>query len=210
MRTFTIKSDKCYLLANVILMQIRLYATLRQIVGTKIVEVPVQTEKTVGDLLRSLVQQYPKLDESIWYPNGSLAGHVAVILNGRDIRHLKGVDTPITDDDILDVFPPVGGGSGKDDLTHVTLKFTSHFRKQVGHPLIEFTFKGNTPRQLIPALLEQFEIEDLLFKDGELRPNVRFVIDGRYSYLLGGQDAHIPDGAIVVLVYSWGGRYTSH
>ena len=57
-------------------MQVRLYATLRQIVGTKIVEVPVQTEKTIGDLLRSLVQQHPELDESIWYTNGSLAGHV--------------------------------------------------------------------------------------------------------------------------------------
>ena len=191
-------------------MKVRLYATLRQIVGMKIVEVPVQTEKTIGDLLRSLVHQYPKLDESIWYPNGSLAGHVAVILNGRDIRHLEGVDTPITDDDILDVFPPVGGGSGKDDLTRIMLKFTNLFRKRLGISLTEFSFKGSTLRQFIPALQEQFEIEDLLIKDGELRSNVRVVIDGRYSYLLGGLDAHIPDGAMVVLVYSWGGRYTSH
>ena len=191
-------------------MQVRLYATLRQIVGTKIVEVPVNTEKTIGDVLRSLVRQYPELDESIWNPDKSLAGHVAVILNGRDIRHLEGVDTSITDDGILDVFPPVGGGSGKDDKTRFTLKFTNLFRKRLGISLTEFTFKGSTLRQFIPALLEQFEIEDLLFKDGELRPNVRFVIDGRYSYLLGGQDAHIPDGAMVVLVYSWGGRYTSH
>jgi molybdopterin synthase sulfur carrier subunit len=191
-------------------MQVRLYATLRQIVGTKIVEVPVQTEKTIGDLLRALVQQYPKLDESIWYSDGSLAEHVAVILNGRDIRHLEGVDTPLTDDDILDVFPPVGGGSGKDDLTRIMLKFTNLFRKRLGISLTEFTFKGSTLRQFIPALQEQFEIEDLLIKDGELRSNVRVVIDGRYSYLLGGLDAHIPDGAMVVLVYSWGGLYTSH
>jgi molybdopterin synthase sulfur carrier subunit len=176
----------------------------------KIVEIPVQNEKTIGDLLRSLVQQYPKLDESIWYPNGSLAGHVAVILNGRDIRHLEGVDTPITDDDILDVFPPVGGGSGEDDLTRIMLKFTNLFRKRLGISLTEFTFKGSTLRQFIPALQEQFEIEDLLIKDGELRSNVRVVINGRYSYCLGGLDAHIPDGAMVVLVYSWGGRYTSH
>ena len=191
-------------------MQVRLYATLRQIIGTKIVEIPVNTEKTIGDILRSLVRQYPDLDESIWYPDGSLAGHVAVILNGRDIRHLEGVDTPITDDGILDVFPPVGGGSGKDDKTRFTLKFTNLFRKRLGISLTEFTFKGSTLRQLIPALLEQYEIEDLMIKDGVLRSNVRVVIDGRYSYLLGGLDAHIRDGAMVVLVYSWGGRYTSH
>ncbi len=193
-------------------MQTRLYATLRHIVGTRIVEIPVQNEKTVGDLLRTLVQQYPKLDESIWYPDGSLAGHVAVILNGRDIQHLEGVETPITDKDTLDVFPPVGGGSGKDedDLTHCTIKFTSHFRKRLGIRQTGFTFTGSTMRQFIPALLEQFEVEDLMIKDGEPRPNVRVVIDGRYSYLLGGLDAHIPDGATVALVYSWGGRYTSH
>ena len=191
-------------------MQVRLYATLRQIVGTKIVDIPVKTEKTVGDALRSLVRQHPGLDESIWLADGSLAGHVAVIHNGRDIRHLEGVDTPLTDDDRMDVFPPVGGGSAKDDLTRVTLKLTSHFRERVGKALTEFTFKGNTLRQFIPALVEQYEVEDLIFKDGERRSNVRVVIDGRYSYLLGGPDAPIHDGATVVLVYTWGGQYTSH
>ncbi len=44
-------------------MEVRLYATLRQIIGRKIVEVPVHTEKTIGDVLRSLVRQYPELDE---------------------------------------------------------------------------------------------------------------------------------------------------
>ena len=92
----------------------------------------------------------------------------------------------------------------------MTIKFTNLFRKRVGEILTDVTFEGNTLRQLIPALLDQFEIEDLLLKDGELRPNVRVIINGRYSYLLGGLKAHIPDGAMVVLVYSWGGRYTSH
>ncbi len=98
----------------------------------------------------------------------------------------------------------------EDKITRITLKFTSHFRKRVGHPLIEYAFEGNSLRQLIPALLEQYEIDDLMMKDGERRSNVRVVIDGRYSYLVGGPDAHIPDGAIVALVFAWGGRYTSH
>jgi len=91
-------------------MQIQLYATLRQIVGEKIVDIPIKTEKTVGDVLRSLVKLFPNLNESIWYADGSLAGHVAVVLNGRDIRHLDGVDTPLSKEDKLQVFPPVGGG----------------------------------------------------------------------------------------------------
>ena len=95
-------------------MQIRLYATLRQIAGTRELEIPVEVNQTVGDVLRTLVTRYPKLDEAIWHPDGSLAGHVAVILSGRDIRHLSEVDTPVSEDDRLDVFPPVGGGAGVD------------------------------------------------------------------------------------------------
>ena len=92
-------------------MQVRLYATLRQTVGIKVVEIPVKVNKTVGDILHALVDRYPELREAIWYADGSLAGHVAVILNGRDIRHLDNVNTPLTDDDTVDLFPPVGGGA---------------------------------------------------------------------------------------------------
>lgn len=191
-------------------MKVRLYATLRQIVGEKIVEIPALAEQTVGDILRALVQLHPRLEDSIWYPDGSLAGHVAVILNGRDIRHLDGVETPLSDEDSMDVFPPVGGGSGQGDPTRVTLKLTSHFRARVGLFETDFEFKGNTLRQFIPALLGKYDIEDLLMEAGELRSNIRVVINGRYSGLLGGFDAPIPDGATVVLTFAWGGRYTTH
>ena len=96
------------------LVQVRLYATLRQIAGTREVEIPVEGQQAVGDVLRAVVERYPRLSEAIWNADGSLAGHVAVVLNGRDVRHLDGVDTPISDDDRLDVFPPVGGGDGRD------------------------------------------------------------------------------------------------
>ena len=106
-------------------MRIRLYADLRRKTGTSELEIPVEDGQTVDDVLHGLVQVYPILEDAIWYPDGSLAGHVAVILNGRDIRHLAGLDTPIADDDQLAVFPPVGGGSDQDGLTRVYLKFTS-------------------------------------------------------------------------------------
>jgi len=91
-------------------MEIRLYATLRQIVGAKTVTVETQRGQTVGDALRALVAAHPRLAPSIWHDDGTLAGHVAVMLDGRDIRHLKGVDTPVGEAQHLDVFPPVGGG----------------------------------------------------------------------------------------------------
>ena len=43
-----------------------------------------------------------------------MAGSVAEIHKGRDIRHFDGVNTPLTNVDTLDVFPPVGGGQEAD------------------------------------------------------------------------------------------------
>lgn len=184
-------------------MQIRLYATLRQIAGTRELEIRVEADATVGEVLRSLVTRFPGLEQAIWHPDGSLAGHVAVILNGRDIRHLSEVDTPVSNDDRLDVFPPVGGGAKLNQPTNVSLKFTSHFRARVGISNTEFTFKGNTLREFTPALLEQFDIADMMMEGDELKPHVRVVINGRFSYLLGGWDAQIPAGATVVLLHSY-------
>ncbi len=102
-------------------MQVRLYANLRQIAGTREVEIPVEGQQAVGDVLQALVERYPRLSEAIWNADGSLAGHVAVVLNGRDVRHLARVDTPLSDDDSLALFPPVVGGSDGDAASGTTL-----------------------------------------------------------------------------------------
>ena len=185
-------------------MQVRLYATLRQMARTRLIEVPVEGKQTVGDVLRALVARYPELSDAVWHTDGSLSGHIAVILNGRDVRHLAGVETSLSDDDQLDVFPPVAGGGDGDDLTHVTLRFTSHFRARAGQSQTEFAFRGNTLRGFVPAVLEQYDIGDLLL-DGsnELKPYVRVAINGRFSHTIGNWEAPIPDGATVVLIHSY-------
>jgi hypothetical protein len=89
-----------------------------------------------------------------------------------------------------------------DGLTHVIVKFTGSFRKQVGQTQIEFSFNGGTMREFIHALDHEFDFADLLLDNGELSSRVLVVINGRYSYLLGGWDAPIPDGALIVLFRS--------
>ena len=91
-------------------MEIRLHATLRQAARANAVRVEVRPDQTVGDALRALVAMHPALAPSIWNADGTLAGHVAVVLEGRDIRHLNGAGTPLGGAEKLDVFPPVGGG----------------------------------------------------------------------------------------------------
>jgi molybdopterin converting factor small subunit len=70
---------------------------------------------TVADVLRALTEQYPAVSRAIWGDDGSQTGHVAVILNGCDVRHLDGEITLVQDDQTMDVFPPVDGGVDKSD-----------------------------------------------------------------------------------------------
>ena len=91
-------------------MVIRLYATLRQRAGTRDVEVACRNGATVGDALRQLLDQRPALEGCIFDPEGRVVPYVAVFVDGRDIRHLDGLATPLAEDDEIAVFPPVAGG----------------------------------------------------------------------------------------------------
>jgi len=179
--------------------QVRLYARLRQIAETRELELSVGAEQTVDDVLRELVVRFPRLNEAIWHADGSLVGHVAVLLNGRDIRHLTGLDTPVCMTDQMDIFPPVGGGAGHDNLTQITLKFAGDLHGRVGKSQTEFIFKGNTLCELVPAVIKEYELSDLLMADDAPKPYLQIVINGRLWYTVGGWEAQIPDRATVVL-----------
>ncbi len=85
---------------------IHLYATFRDLAGKSRLEVP---GKTVGEALSALVKQYPALEAEL-LENGALAERATVFLGGRDVRYLQGLDTPLSEGDTLDLFPPVAGG----------------------------------------------------------------------------------------------------
>jgi sulfur-carrier protein len=90
-----------------------LYATLRAAVGSRIVELgpEIGPGSTVWDAVHALVARHPVLGSQLLDGDGQLWRHVHVMVNGRDAPYLQlGLDTPLSPDDTLDVFPPVGGG----------------------------------------------------------------------------------------------------
>lgn len=92
-------------------MVIRLYATLRPLVGGKSVDLPAEEGEPVGDVLRRLVAQYPGLQGQLLTPDGqALLPHVQVFIAGRSIRDLQGLHTPLPAEPNMAVFPPVAGG----------------------------------------------------------------------------------------------------
>ena len=92
-------------------MKINFYATLRQVVGGKTVELELQERLTVQQMLTALLERYPGLRHEMLGPDGALFPHVHIFINGRDAQYLvDSLDTPLQPGDTVNIFPPVGGG----------------------------------------------------------------------------------------------------
>ncbi len=83
---------------------VRLYANLRKLAGTKELSV---TGGTLCDALNDLVRQHSSLQEAL-LANGQLRPHVIVTVNGQN---LVGLETPVSEGDVIAIFPPIAGGS---------------------------------------------------------------------------------------------------
>lgn len=91
-------------------MEIRFYATLRPLVGGRSVALS-DPPATVGEVLDRLVGEHEGLGERIFDEDGTVRRFVAIMVDGRDIRHLEGLQTRVSDRSELDIFPPVAGGA---------------------------------------------------------------------------------------------------
>jgi len=93
-------------------MQIHFFATLRQIVGGKTVELATEDGLTVRALIGALVTRWPPLGSQLLDEHGQLYGHVHVLINGRDAPYLPaGLETVVTAHDTVNIFPAVAGGA---------------------------------------------------------------------------------------------------
>jgi sulfur-carrier protein len=65
---------------------------------------------TVGDVLRSLAEQYPETRDQLFSPDGDLNRYVNVYLNDEDVRVLDGMDTSAAAGDTVVILPAMAGG----------------------------------------------------------------------------------------------------
>ena len=89
---------------------VKFFASFREAVGREQVEVTAVMD--VAALLDELVQRFgERMTEQI-YKSGSkkLRETVNILVNGRSINLLSGLDTKLKDGDVMAIFPPVSGG----------------------------------------------------------------------------------------------------
>ena len=92
-------------------MKVNFYATLRDIVGGKTVDISLDHGVTAKEVLDAIITKYPAMEKELLQANGRLYGHVHFFINGRDVQFLEDdLETKIMPDDVITVFPAVGGG----------------------------------------------------------------------------------------------------
>jgi molybdopterin converting factor small subunit len=74
----------------------------------------VKSIEIEGDSIRAvvsgLVAQHPSLSGQLMAENGDLNRFVNVYVNGKDVRYLAGLDTPVAPTDEVRLLPAMAGG----------------------------------------------------------------------------------------------------
>ena len=90
------------------IIEVKFFATFREVFESKSVQMEVGTGATVKDLLNLVCNTHERRERV--FDNGRLKPHIVVMKNGRHIQHLKGLASKLNDGDTILVFPPIAGG----------------------------------------------------------------------------------------------------
>jgi molybdopterin synthase catalytic subunit len=90
--------------------QVRLlfFASIKDIVGARQIDVEIPSGSTVGSLLAELEERYPRL-----------AGYRSILLTSVNEEYAK-PDTKVADGDEIGIFPPVSGGAFQSEFYRIT------------------------------------------------------------------------------------------
>ncbi len=83
----------------------KLFASLKRDRG--VVEVEFEGRK-LKDALSELFKIYPELKSIV--EGDRIRDFYKIFVNGRDVEHLKGLETELRDGDEIAIFPPIAGG----------------------------------------------------------------------------------------------------
>ena len=90
-------------------MKIKYFADIRSLTRRG-EETWTKAEPDLRSLLKGIAAQYGAAFEKRIFEGDRISNTIIIFINGRDIVHLNGLDSPLKADDVVAVFPVVAGG----------------------------------------------------------------------------------------------------
>jgi len=91
------------------MLKIKFLRPFKDVIGKSELELDIEGQ-TLKDLIKILVDKYPKIVKELYTQNNELTEYVCIFLNDKPITALNFLDTKLKDGDNLLFFTPVSGG----------------------------------------------------------------------------------------------------
>lgn len=91
--------------------QVRFVATLRHILGVKSIDLEISRPMKVLEVLNLLAEKYgEKFRKAVFDENGKVKSEFLIFVNEAEISVLDGLNTEISDGDVITLLPTIHGG----------------------------------------------------------------------------------------------------
>jgi sulfur-carrier protein len=88
--------------------KVKFFATIRDITKSKSID--FEYFETVDTLLHKLCNKYGDALTKKVFNGSELSNEIIILVNGRHIVHLDGINTKLSENDEISIFPVIAGG----------------------------------------------------------------------------------------------------
>jgi len=92
-----------------VVVEVSYFGHIREKAGRRSDRQEIEDGHLLGDLLEPLCKRRD-IHHEVFGESDEVRESVNILVNGRNIKFLKGLDTPLRNGDRVSIFPPAGGG----------------------------------------------------------------------------------------------------
>ena len=92
-------------------------------------------------------------------------------------------------------------------MVRLIVKFMGIPRQYAHTGRVEFESTGDKLRDALKEIVDSYHVAEVIMtENGDVKPYVRVLVNGRSFQFVGGMDAILHDGDAVALIYPWLGH----
>ncbi|MEM4577109.1 MAG: ubiquitin-like small modifier protein 1 [Candidatus Nezhaarchaeales archaeon] len=90
--------------------KVKFFAFIREVAGVNEVEVEIKEGMTIMDLIKKLSERLPQKFRDFVFEGHEISKNIIILVNGKGISELYGLETKLKSGDEVALLPPVSGG----------------------------------------------------------------------------------------------------